>query len=169
MIRDSALIKVRIAKASDGDALNRVFREAWRQAYTGIIPPMHLERMIRRRDARWWRNAIKTESNLLVLEVAGVVAGYASCGAARCGKAGYGEIYEIYVAPVYQGVGLGEHLFEACRHQLDLSHFAGLLVWALADNVEAGDFYWRRGGRPIAQAKERFGTTQLAKIAYSFG
>ena len=107
MIRDSALIKVRSAKASDSDALNRVFRDAWRQAYTGIIPPMHLERMIRRRDVRWWRNAIKTESNLLVLEVAGVIAGYASCGAARCGKVACGEIYEIYVAPLYQGAGLG--------------------------------------------------------------
>ena len=43
------------------------------------------------------------------------------------------------------------------------------MMKALADNVEAGDFYWRRGGRPIAQSKERFGTTQLAKVAYSFG
>ncbi len=162
------MIKVRKSNGSDGEALGRVFQEAWRHAYAGIIPQMHLERMIRRRDAAWWRTAAKSDGHLLVLEVAGVVAGYATCGAARGGQRSSGEIYEIYLTPVYQGIGLGEHLFEACRHQLDLRGLRGLVVWALADNTAASEFYWHRGGRPIAETKERFGLTELTKIAYSW-
>ena len=130
MIRDRSLIKVRSAKASDGETVARVFKDAWRNAYTGIIPALHLERMIRRRDAAWWRQAIKSESCLLVLEVSGAVAGYATCGAARSGAASSGEIFEIYIAPTYQGIGLGEHLFEACRHHLDQRGLRNLVVCA---------------------------------------
>lgn len=168
MIRDRSLIKVRSAKASDGETVARVFKDAWRNAYTGIIPALHLERMIRRRDAAWWRQAIKSESCLLVLEVSGAVAGYATCGAARSGAASSGEIFEIYIAPTYQGIGLGEHLFEACRHHLDQRGLRNLVVWALADNTTAGAFYWGRGGRPSLKTKERFGLTELTKIGYEF-
>ena len=63
-----------------------------------------------------------------------------------------GEIYELYLDPIYQGLGLGEHLFEGCRHALDMRKLNGLIVWALLDNTAACDFYWRRGGRPIASA-----------------
>jgi hypothetical protein len=42
----------------------------------------------------------------------------------------------------------------------------GLLVWALADNAGAIEFYWYRGGRPVAEAVERIGGAKLAKIAF---
>jgi ribosomal protein S18 acetylase RimI-like enzyme len=165
MLTDSALIKVRRAKASDSEALARVYQDSWQNAYTGIIPYTTLDVMTRRRDAAWWRNAIRSESHLLVIEVAGVLAGYATCGAARQNRPQKGEIYELYIAPVYQGVGLGEYLFEACRHQLDLRGLPGLIVWALAENEAAIEFYRRRGGRPVARSTERFGKTTLPKVA----
>lgn len=165
MLTDSTLINVRRARPSDCEDLARVFVDSWRNAYTGIIPHSTLERLTLRRDSAWWRNAAKTESHLLVMEVAGVIAGYATCGAARQPRREKGEIYEIYLAPVYQGVGLGEYLFEACRHQLDMRGLPGLVVWSLADNSAAIEFYRRRGGRPISKASERFGRVSLAKIA----
>jgi hypothetical protein len=44
----------------------------------------------------------------------------------------------------------------------------GLIVWALADNTTAADFYWRRGGRPVGVGFERFGPRKLKKIAYAW-
>jgi hypothetical protein len=44
----------------------------------------------------------------------------------------------------------------------------GLIIWALADNTSATDFYWRRGGRPVGVGYERFGTRKLRKIAYAW-
>ena len=171
MITDRPLIKVRRAKPGDAKALANVFCESWRSAYTGIIPFMHLQQMVRARDATWWQNAIRREGDILVLEVESVVAGYATFGPARnqTGTKPIGEIYELYFLPVYQGIGLGEHLFEACRAGLDHRRLNGLLVWALAANESAIAFYWRRGGRPVAKRADRVGNSKLDKIAFTWG
>ncbi len=64
---------------------------------------------------------------------------------------------------MHQGLGLGEHLFEGCRYGLDQRRLKGLIVWALADNTMATDFYWRRGGRPVKQAIENIGSRKLER------
>lgn len=169
MIIESPLIKVRRAVPEDVASLEAIYRDSWRHAYTGIIPTLHLDRLIRGRDASWWRKAIARNQDLLVVEAAGVVAGYATFGPARGRSVRYqGEIYELYLTPVYQGIGLGERLFEACRTALDNRHFRGLIVWALGDNSAAADFYWRRGGRPAGEVKEPFGRTKLSKVAFAW-
>lgn len=119
------------------------------EAYTGIIPHLHLETLIRRRSEEWWSGAIRGGDSILVLEVGKATAGYATSGAARTRTAHQGEIYELYLAPVYQGLGFGELLFEGCRAGLDRRQLRGLVVWALSENSGATDFYWRRGGRPF--------------------
>ncbi len=168
MITDRPLVKVRPAKPGDATALANVFCESWRSAYMGIIPFTHLQRMIRGRDATWWQNAIRREGDILVLEVASVVAGYATFGTARNLKTLHpmGEIYELYLLPVYQGLGLGEHLFEACRQSLDARKMNGLVVWALAGNEMAREFYMRRGGRPAGEVVEMLGPVKLAKTGF---
>ena len=168
MIRSELKVVVRRAKASDSEALAKVFADSWRQAYRGIIPHNHLEALIRRRGVQSWKESVRTEGHLLVLEAAGVIAGYATCGAARHGGRRQGEIYELYLAPHYQGLGFGEYLFEGCRYQLDIRRLNGLIVWALTDNVIAADFYSHRGGRPVAHSTERFGSVSLAKTGYGF-
>jgi len=169
MLGFSANIRVRRGKPSDAKALALVFRQSWELAYRGIIPHLHLESIIRRRNREWWRSAIRSGDTLLVLEVAGDVAGYATCGMARVVGRQQGEIYEIYLAPLYQGLGFGEHLFEACRATLDQRRLDGLIVWALADNDAAIAFYWRRGGRPVAKRFDRIGGARLPKLAFTWG
>ena len=159
---------IRTLRASDATALSQVFGDSWRLAYSGLIPSLHLNRVIDRRTEGWWLSAARAKERHIVLEFEGKIAGYASFGPARTRCRAQGEIYELYLAPIYQGVGLGEHLFEACRNQLDRARCRGLLVWALADNTQATNFYWRRGGRPIASATETFGTKKLEKIAFTW-
>lgn len=161
-------VLVRPAKAGDATALAKVFAETWRGAYAGVIPYVQLETIVRRRGKSWWATAIRSGDSLLVIEHDGEVAGYATFGAARGRGAHQGEIYELYVAPIYQGIGLGEHLFEACRARLDTRRLKGLVVWALADNAQAAEFYWRRGGRPFASIRERIGEAELKKVGYGW-
>lgn len=168
MLGSRSDIKVRKAKLADARSVAETFRESWTQAYRGIIPHAHLENMIRRRRTDWWSNVIKSGDSLIVIEKAGAIAGYATLGFSRTRGPYQGEIYELYIAPVYQGLGLGEHLFEACRHGLDQRRLKGLIVWALADNTRATDFYWRRGGRPVRQAFETIGGETLEKIAFAW-
>lgn len=168
MLQSRADVRVRKGMQRDASALVGVFRDAWLTAYRGIIPQLHLESLVRRRDKAWWQNAARGSDGLLVLEVAGTVVGYATFGRARGRGKFQGEIYEIYLAPSYQGLGLGEHLFEGVRHALDERRLNGLIVWALAENEMAADFYWRRGGRPTAKSSEKFGSVTLEKIGYGW-
>ena len=168
MLGSNSKVCVRNGKPADAKALSRIFKEAWQLAYRGIIPHLHLDSMIRQRTPEWWRDALKSGEGTLVLEMAGTLAGYATIGSARQRSPYQGEIYELYLDPIYQGLGLGEHLFEGCRHTLDMKRLNGLIVWALLDNTAACDFYWRRGGRPIASAFTKIGGARLEKVAFAW-
>lgn len=162
-------IVVRSARRSDCSQLADIFCQSWRGAYRGIIPHTTLEAIINRRGSMWWARALKGSDRLIVLEFDRTLAGYATFGPARgANPKRRGEIYELYLAPSYQGLGLGEYLFEACRNRLDQTGHHGLIVWALGANTQATDFYWRRGGRPIAATQERVGGHSLEKIAFAW-
>lgn len=163
------VIGVRRAEISDAEAITAVHDAAWRQAYSGIIPAKELTRMIMRRGPRWWGRSIRRGASILVLEAGGEIAGYASFGPNRARDlAQKGEVYEIYLKPEYQGVGLGSRLFLAARKELIRAGYGTMVVWALADNDGACRFYQNAGGRRVAKASERFGETQLAKVAYAW-
>lgn len=166
MLQTRVEVQVRKGAASDAANLSALFREAWENAYRGIIPHLHLESMIRRRDKRWWQNAARGSDGLLVMEVSGKLVGYATFGRARGRTKVQGEIYELYLAPDYQGLGYGEHLFEAARYALDERRLNGLIVWALTDNTMAASFYWRRGGRPSSRMADNVGGVKLQKTSY---
>lgn len=168
MLQSRSEIAVRKGTLDDAGALTSLFRETWEASYRGVIPHLHLESIIRRRDKAWWKNAVTSGDGLLVLEVAGTLAGYATFGRSRLKSKYQGEIYEIYLMPTYQGLGFGEHLFEGVRYALDQRKLNGLIIWALADNAAAQDFYWRRGGRPIAKSTDRIGGARLQKVAYAW-
>jgi ribosomal protein S18 acetylase RimI-like enzyme len=168
MLGSGSKVCVRKGRLADAAALSLVFRESWLFAYRGIIPHLHLEGLVRQRTPEWWRSVVRSGDAPLVLELAGKVAGYATFGAARHRGSFQGEIYELYVDPVYQGLGFGEHLFEGSRHALDMRKLKGLIVWALLDNTPACDFYWRRGGRPVTSTFTKIGGARLEKVAFGW-
>jgi ribosomal protein S18 acetylase RimI-like enzyme len=163
------IIQIREAKPDDAVDLARVHEETWRLTYQGIIPHLHLERMIARRGARWWYQSIKRGQSLTVMTFNGQPQGYASYGSARHAPGrSTGEIFELYMAPCFQGLGLGKKLFLAARRRLEQRGMRSLIVWALADNEPACSFYTRQGGKRIATAPEQYGRVELQKIAFSW-
>jgi ribosomal protein S18 acetylase RimI-like enzyme len=163
------LVSIRHATQDDALGLSRVFESAWREAYQGIIPGVTLEKMLVRRGPRWWRSTVTRGRPLAVLDIGQGIGGYVSYG--RCRDRSLpadGEIDELYLAPEYQGVGLGRRLFKAVRNDLADRGMPCVVVWALAENDRACGFYECMGGRSIAQVTERIGGTPLAKVAYLF-
>jgi ribosomal protein S18 acetylase RimI-like enzyme len=161
---------VRRAEARDAEAITAVHDAAWRYAYDGMIPAKELNRIVARRGPRWWDRAIRRGTAILVLELGGVVCGYATIGPNRARNLSQkGEVYEIYMKPEYQGLGLGTRLFLAARRELARFGFESMVVWALADNEIACGFYRNAGGRKVARANERFGEASLSKIAFAWG
>jgi ribosomal protein S18 acetylase RimI-like enzyme len=160
-------IGIRKAEPRDARAIADVHHQAWRGAYSGIIPHRALNAMINRRGDDWWANAIRKSATVLVVEIGGRVAGYATIGKNRARELKQqGEIYELYLLPECQGIGLGSQLFSAAREKLADFGLKGMVVWALEDNVGALSFYEGAGGRDIAEGVEIFDQKALKKVAF---
>ncbi|MGL5136420.1 MAG: GNAT family N-acetyltransferase, partial [Beijerinckiaceae bacterium] len=131
-------IKMRIAEPADAAGLAAVHDAAWREAYRGIIPGRELERMVERRGTGWWSNAVRRGSRIAVLDFDERIAGYASFGRNRAASLPYrGEIFELYLAPDFQGLGFGTRLFNAAKRELANHGLTSFVVWSLAENERA--------------------------------
>ena len=160
-------IEVRRADPQDAREISAVHRTAWVASYAGLIPHKPLVQMIERRRENWWRRATRGPSTVLVLEVAGKIAGYATIGANRIrALKQQGEIYELYLLPEYQGIGLGSYLFRECRAILKALNMTGLVVWCLEENDNAVTFYRAMGGMDVAEGNEDFGDKSLRKLGF---
>jgi ribosomal protein S18 acetylase RimI-like enzyme len=160
-------IAIRQAERKDADAIAGVHGTAWRGAYSGIIPHKALNTMITRRGTDWWLRVISRSGAVFVADVGGVVAGYVTFGRNRARQLSQqGEIYELYLLPEYQGIGLGTRLFDSARKSLRAHGLSGLVVWALEENTVANAFYAGLGGRDVAEGTETFDDKTLKKVAY---
>ncbi|BCH57935.1 N-acetyltransferase [Agrobacterium vitis] len=160
-------IDVRPAAPDDGRALSEAHREAWQSTYSGLIPHQALIRMMERRGETWWRKATNGLATVLVVDIGGVIAGYATLGLNRARGLPYdGEIYEIYMRPEYQGVGLGFTLFTECRRLLKSLGCRGLVVWCLEDCAGAVNFFRSNGGTDSVEGMEDFDAVSLKKLGF---
>ena len=158
------------AKLQEASEVAQVHLESWRAAYRGIIPHAQLEQMIARRGDGWWNRAISRGTHVLVIEFNGVIAGYATVGINRARTLPYeGEVYELYMRPEYQGIGLGKQLFQNARRALSEYGLKNNVLWVLAENQSACEFYERLGGVLVARSTESFGDKILKKLAYAWG
>ncbi|MEM6383047.1 MAG: GNAT family N-acetyltransferase [Pseudomonadota bacterium] len=163
-------ITIRPAEPDDAQAITDVHDAAWMGAYRGIIPGAALARMVARRGPKWWSRLIAHRRGLLVLQYHGAVIGYVTFGANRSRSLRVrGEIYELYVAPAYQGLGFGARLFNAAMARLREARMAHFVAWVLEDNDMAVRFYTSMGGEPVAHGVERFDRTDVRKLAFTWG
>ena len=162
-------LDTRPAEVADAFGIAAIHDASWRQAYTGLIPHKSLDTMIRRRDPKWWARAIRNSTRVLVMESDSQLVGYATIGPNRVSALSQeGEVYELYLLPEYQGVGIGKNLFLAAREQLVRLGFKGCVVWVLEENDPAMQFYRNAGGIDIAEGTETFNGKTLNKVAFAW-
>lgn len=162
-------IDIRHAEPDDALAIAETHRVSWQQAYAGVLPHVSLRKMLERRNTVWWQRAIRGSTSILVLDVGGEVAGYATLGLNRARSLPHeGEVYELYLRPEYQGVGLGTRLFAEARRLLRSLGCEGAVVWCLEDNAIAMAFYQGQGGRDLAEGYEHFDGRTLKKVAFAW-
>lgn len=160
-------IDIRAAREADADRLSAVQAGAWRGTYRGIIPAVALERYISERDGQWWQRVLNRRSGTLVVDFDGEIAGYVTCGPVRRRVVpADGEIYELYLHPDYQGVGLGRRLFTAATQHMKVRRLKGMVAWVLDANEPATRFYRGMGGQPLATTGEIFGGQHFKKTAF---
>ena len=162
-------IGIRDARPEDARAIANVHFKSWNGAYCGIISHKALSMMIARRDHKWWASAIRRSTTVLVVEMGGEIVGYATLGRNRARELPQqGEIYELYILPEYQGVGLGTRLFNTARRRLTEHGLTGLVVWSLEDNANAMSFYEGSGGVDTAEGIEVFDQRAHRKVAFTW-
>ncbi len=174
----SAEVGLRPARPGDAPAIARVHVETWRAAYAGIVPDTYLVAMTESKQALQWNNTIRSAVAPEVVLVAessdlpgGRIVGFGSCGRARkrpgAGPGG-GEIFTLYVAPDWQGRGIGRRLLHGLLAKLKTGGLNEALVWVLSDNP-ARFFYEAMGARRAAERQERFAGVELEEAAYAWG
>lgn len=162
-----ATIAVRKAGSDDAAAIAAVHAAAWREAYLGILPLTTLDAMIARRSPARWVGELAKFSGFRVIEFDGKIAGYSSYGPARDRHgAAKSEIYEIYLAPEYQGIGLGCRLFSDTLDMAEKTLGAGLIVWVLTENRRAVAFYRALGGQVGPTGTEQLGQISFEKSSF---
>jgi ribosomal protein S18 acetylase RimI-like enzyme len=169
----TAPISLRPARPGDAAAIAKVHVETWRAAYAGLVPDEYLVSMTESKQALMWNNTIRRAAApeaVLAAESTdlpgGRIVGFGSCGGAR-GQSGSGEIFTLYVAPDWQGQGIGRLLLEALFSRLHGSDLNQAVIWVLSGNP-ARFFYEALGGRRIAERKERFAGVDLAEAGYAW-
>ena len=170
----SGQVKLRPARPGDAAAIARVHVETWRAAYAGVVPDAYLVAMTESKQALQWNTAIRravAPEAVLVAESGdlpgGRIVGFGSCGRARK-RPGMGEVFTLYVAPDWQGRGIGRRLLYGLFAKLKAGGLNEALVWVLSDNP-ARFFYEAMGARRVAERQERFAGERLEEAAYAWG
>lgn len=148
---------VRPALPADAQAIASVYVASWRTTYPGLLPDWFLASLdVVEYTTRWWN--VLTDpferSSVLVVEEAGAIVGFASCGRERDRDPRYeGELYAIYLLLEAQGRGRGRALVQAAASALAGRGMASMVVWVLRDNARARAFYERLGGAYLGERR----------------
>jgi ribosomal protein S18 acetylase RimI-like enzyme len=142
---------VRPATPGDAEAIARVHVRTWQGAYRHVFPAGELASISVEGREGYWRRVLADSTGVLVSEVDGEVAGFASVGSSRDADGeGVGELFAIYVEPAHWDAGVGRELAFAADESLRALGFDEATLWVLEDNPRARRFYesggWRLDG-----------------------
>lgn len=143
-------IQVRSASPKDILAIATIHVEAWRKAYSGLIPQKYLDQLnISERQALWEKRVTSSQSDqkIFVLEKENRVVGFSSFGASR-ELSEKGEIYALYISHHYWRQGLGQQLLTASEEALKEDCYQEAVLWVLSNNQRALHFYKQAGWYP---------------------
>ena len=153
---------IRGGSGADSAAMGRIYCEAWKKAYAGIVPDEFLNWLTPEKSAPPAERI--SPDNCLVYDVDGEAVGLVSFGPARSGEGS--EIYSIYVRPSYWKSGIGGSLFAAARDKLAQAGHKRLMLWTLTENQPARAFYERMGMRQAGGRTIEFAGKELSETGY---
>jgi GNAT superfamily N-acetyltransferase len=125
-------------------AVARVHVRAWQAGYRGLMPDEYLAGLRPEDRARHYDFASVDPSRprTLVAVEAETILGFATISPARDEDTpGRGELCALYVEPECWGRGIGRVLAAAARSDLRALGFSKAMLWVVAGNTRAEQFY----------------------------
>lgn len=172
-VGDVSNVVLRRANAVDAPAIAAVRVESWRATYRGIIPDSYLDEMREDESTELWFRVLTAPKNastaVFVAEVAGEVVGF-SAGLMLPEKKFEldAELSAIYLKPKYQDQGLGQRLVRMVADAYQSHGANGMLVWVLAENKVARQFYEKLGGELLIEQDFLWDDLSLREVGYGW-
>ena len=162
---------VRPAVPDDAMPVARVHVRAWQVAYRGLMPDdfLHGMRPEDRAQRYDFTGLDPARPRTLVAIEADTVLGFATVSPARDeDAAGQGELCALYVEPDCWGRGIGQALASAARGDLYRLGFRKAVLWVVAGNARAEQFYRADGWTCDESHRQRqFWSSTLDTVRYS--
>ncbi len=132
-------IHIRRAIKDDIPGIAKVHADSWKTTYKGIFPDEFLENITYEKREKQWENIFQQDDNHQIRFVAetldGTIIGFIDGGVERTGTYNCdGELYAIYLLQEYQGMKIGQKLFQALLSECINNEMQSLLVWVVTNN-----------------------------------
>jgi GNAT superfamily N-acetyltransferase len=166
----SGVFDVREATAADKMAVAHVHVRSWQQGYRGLVAQDYLDGL--RPEDMATRYAFETMDlrgpYTLVAVDRDAIHGHITIGRSRDDHASdSGEVWSLYVDPLYWGTGVSDALIAAGCDRLSRAGHDAALLWVFSANLRARRFYertgWTTDGR---QRTDAFAGTSLQQVRY---
>ena len=152
-------IQLRAATPADAAALAALHLLSWRATYDPLLEAADRARLtLAERRAAWERRLADDPWGVWLAERGGRLVGFVSADPALdddLDPVRMAEVTSLHVTPEFHGHGLGRRLLAHAEEQLRSAGFEEAVLWVLAANRSARDFYERLGWRPEGVAVRR--------------
>jgi GNAT superfamily N-acetyltransferase len=166
----SRVVDVREATAADKMAVARVHVRSWQQGYRDVVAQAYLDGL--RPEDMATRYAFETMDlrgpyTLVAVDRDGI-RGHITIGRSRDDHmVDSGEVWSLYVDPLYWGTGVGHVLIAAGCDRLSQAGHDAAILWVFSANMRARRFYeragWTTDGVPRTDV---FAGTSLQQVRY---
>ena len=163
-------MKIRPVQPNDASTLARIHVDSWRAAYGGLVPDSFLQRFTYEWREEGFRQSLaaNAEETYLIDEDEKAV-GLLTLGPARDSDVDAsltGEIGGIYISPDYWRKGIGRKVTQEAETILKARGYQTIVLWVLADNQQARQFYEAVGFRPDGATRDVDWGTPLKAVRY---
>ena len=165
-------VRIRRATVDDAVAIARVRVESWRTTYRGMIPQAYLDAMTVEASATLWDKSLSAgseRSQVFVAEDADGVLGFSAGIVLPEPKLGFdADLAAIYLRSAYQRLGLGSKLLGVTAAALAAQKAASMIVWVIAANQPARDFYSAMGAELVVERPFQWDGMDLVEAGYGW-
>jgi len=167
------MVLVREGKPGDAFGIAKVHVDSWQYAYRGLVKEEFLNNLSYEKTVQTWEKFFAQKKGDAFIFVAsdsekGLV-GFISGGVSRDQEFSYeGEIYAIYVAPDWQGKGIGKRLLEQAKRYFKAKGKGSFYLWTLASS-RSRRFYEACGGEWRHQKVGFIGGGEYELAGYVWG